>query len=469
MRREKKLVINTLTLSLGRFLPKLMAFITLPILTGCLTKKEYGQYDLIATLVMLLIPIATLQIQSAAFRFLIDCRNDKKSSSEIISNIFVVTIPITLIACFIVQFFFVDFGSYVRILIAIYFFMDTVHLTIAQITRGLGDNKSYSISAILLSVIYTISIVVSVYLSRTGLLGVIFSMVLAQVIGTIYLIARIDFFSYLSISNISYKKVKELLMYSWPMVPNNLSTWILKLSDRLVITAFLGLEANAVYAVSNKIPNVLSIAQSVMVMAWQENASIAVGDSDASDYYTAMLDRVYSFIFGCTAILIAATPILFRILIRGNYSEAYYQMPVLILAMFFFTMSSFFGGIYIAHKKSTNVGISTMAAALINLLIDFALVNVIGIWAGSISTLVAYMLLYYYRMFNCQHFQRVHVNFKKQLIQIVILIVLLINCFMRSFILNIVNAVLSVLLFSYYNQDLVKGFMRIVKKRIKEN
>ncbi len=77
MSREKELVKNTFILGLGRFLPKLVQIITLPVITACLTKNEYGTYDLIATLVMLLMPIATLQIQSAAFRFLIDCRGDK--------------------------------------------------------------------------------------------------------------------------------------------------------------------------------------------------------------------------------------------------------------------------------------------------------------------------------------------------------------------------------------------------------
>ena len=76
MSREKELVKNTAILSIGRFLPKLFSSFTLPVLTLYLSKKEYGTYDLIGTIVMLAIPVATLQIQSAAFRFLLDCRND---------------------------------------------------------------------------------------------------------------------------------------------------------------------------------------------------------------------------------------------------------------------------------------------------------------------------------------------------------------------------------------------------------
>ncbi len=469
MSREKELVKNTFVLSLGKFLPKLASFITLPILTACLTKAEYGTYDLISTLVMMVIPIATLQIQSAAFRFLIDCRGDKERSSEIISNIFVVTIPISIIASIFIQFFFPGLDMAIRIMISLYLFLDTVHLAVAQITRGLGNNRAYSLAAIFVSATTVPILVILIYKLQTGLLGVTISLVVSQLVGTLYLIKKTNLFTYIDPSKVSGRQIKDMLAYSWPMVPNNLSTWVLKLSDRLVITGFLGVEANAVYAVANKIPNMLSIAQSIMVMAWQENASIAAKDTDADKYYTKMLDRTFNLMFGCTALLIAATPILFRLLVRGDYAQAYYQMPVLILAMFFFVMSSYFGGIYIAHKKTVNVGVSTMVAAVINLAIDLAFVNIIGIWAGSVSTLTAYFVLYVYRMLNCQKFQKVEVNYKKQIVQIAIMILLLISCFMQKTVLNCVNIVLAIILFWAFNREIVEAafasLLKIARKR----
>ena len=465
MSREKELVKNTLVLSIGRYMPKVFAIITLPILTAYLTKREYGTYDLITTLVMLAIPIATLQIQSAAFRFLIDCRGDRDRSSEIVTNIFVVTIPISFIVSIIVQFFFSEWNAYIRILIAAYFFLDTIHLTIGQITRGIGNNKAYSASAIISSATSMITIVVTVLCMRIGLLGVSISLVLSQIACIIYLIKKIDFFSYLSRNKISIQCVKDLLAYSWPMVPNNLSAWVLKLSDRLVITGFIGVEANAVYAVANKIPTFLSTAQMILVLAWQENASIAVNDVDADRYYTKMLDRIFCLMFGCTVLLIAATPILFRLLIRGDYAEAYYQIPILILAMFFCVISSFFGGIYIAHKRTINVGITTMVAAGINLAIDLMFVNLIGIWAASISTLVSYIVLYVYRAFNTQTFQKIHINYRKQILMIVIMIVLLISCFIQKPVLNTINIAAAIILSYVFNKDLVKKvFVRATGK-----
>lgn len=463
MSREKELAKNTIILSIGKLLPKFMTFITLPILTAQLSKAEYGAYDLISTLIMLVIPIATLQIQSAAFRFLIDCRKDKEASTLIITNIFVVTIPISLLASILVQFWFLDYSVPVRICIAAYLFFDTFFLTLGQIVRGVGKNKVYSSAAIVLSVINMVAIVCTVQFAHAGLFGVLVSLLLANIAGSVYLFFYARVFSFVDPTVISLSKIRELLSYSWPMVPNNLSNWVLKLSDRLVITAVLGVEANAVYAVANKIPNLLSIAQSVLVMAWQENASIAAKDDDAEIYYSNMLDTVFSLMFGCTALLIAGTPIMFAVLIRGDYTEAYYQMPVLILAMFFFVVSSYFGGIYVAHKRTKSVGISTMAAAAINLAIDLVFVRSMGIWAGSLSTLCAYVVLYFYRLIDCQKFQPLKVNILKQGSQIVLMIVMLVFCFCQNMVFNVINFLLGVALFFYFNKNMLLLSLKTLK------
>lgn len=466
MSREKELVKNTLILSMGKFLPKFAAIITLPILSGCFTKTEYGMYDLITTLVMLVLPIATLQIQSAAFRFLIDTRGDKDKSTIIITNIFAVTVPISLIVSIIVQFFFWTLSVPIRIWIAVYLFIDTIFLSLCQIARGLGENKDYSIGAILVSLINMIGVVLTVWLGEWGLIGVLVSLSVANVIASVFVSFKIHVWRFIDLSKTSSQTVKQLLAYSWPMVPNNLSNWVLKLSDRFVITGFLGIEANATYGIANRIPNLLSIAQSVLVMAWHENASMAAKDTDKKEYYSKMLERMFNLMFGCTVLLVAATPVIFKVLIRGDYGDAYYQMPMLILGMFFFVMSSFFGGIYVAYKKTVNVGISTIIAAGINLIVDFALITFVGIWAGSISTLVSYVVLYYYRMFNCQTFQPLIINYKKQTIQIGIMIIMLTMCFYRMIVLDIINVLAGLALFALFNREVIKSGKTLIKSKL---
>lgn len=465
MSREKELAKNTIILSIGKFLPRVLTLVTLPILTGNLTKKEFGIYDLISTLIMLLIPISTLQIQSAAFRFLIDCRNKTNESKKIISNIvFVTLIGMCFVAIIIVSPI-LNYDFSIRVALAVYFICDGLYVTFSQISRGLGDNKAYTISSIVLSVVSCLGIVYVLCFWKQGLLGVIYIHALSNALASIVLLYKDKIYAYIHWAEVSKSTLKKLLSYSWPMVPNNLSSWILKLSDRLVITAVLGLEANAVYAAANKVPNLLSIAQTVLIMAWQENASIAVEDNDSSEYYSKMFDKIFSMVIGGTALLVGCTPFLFRILIKGQYEEAYYQMPLLILGMFFCCMSSFQGGIYIAHKKTFNVGVTTMIAAAVNLLIDVVLVNVLGITAGSISTLVAYFLLYIYRQIDVQKIQKIDFNVKKQILYIGLVILFLIICLLNNSIFNVINVFVSIIFCCSVNKESMKNILNKVVKR----
>ena len=462
MSREKDFAKNTVILGLGRFLPKLVSLVTLPIVTANLTKAEYGVYDLLVTLVSLLIPVATLQIQSAAFRFLIDHRKDEQRKGEIISGIYAVSAPIAAIISVGIAIYFEDVSMTSRVLIGLYFLLDTFYQTTSQCIRGLGANKDYAIASVLVSVIDGVGIVLGVQLAKRGLEGVLLAVVIAHFVATVFMMLRTNVFRYLRITQVKGAAIKEMLAYSWPMVPNNLSTWVLKLSDRLVITAFLGIEANAVYAVANKIPNLLNIAQQVMVMAWHENASIAVKDPDADKYYSSMFDRIFCLLVGCTAILIACTPIMFWLLIRGDYDDAYIQIPILIMGTFFFTISSFQGGIYIAHKRTKNVGVTTMVAAAINLIIDLLFVNVIGVTAGSVSTLTAYFVLFVYRAIDVKKFQPIRYNVRKIIGLLAIIAAMLILCSLRIMWVDVLNIVMGILIFYIINRTFIKGVLNKV-------
>ena len=74
MNREKQLIKNTAIITIGKICTQMISFFLLPLYTAILTAEEYGIVDLLNTLVSLLIPIITFQIEQALFRYLIDAR-----------------------------------------------------------------------------------------------------------------------------------------------------------------------------------------------------------------------------------------------------------------------------------------------------------------------------------------------------------------------------------------------------------
>lgn len=465
MNREKALAKNTFIIAIGTFLPKFSSIITLPIITGGLTKAEMGTYDLISTLVSLFLPVATLQIQSAAFRFLLDVREDEKETKRIITNIISFILPTSLIALTILYLCLGYVSPVIRWLICFYFFLDILMLSTQQIVRGLSNNKLYSASSVTIAFSNMLLIVLTIFVGKQGLVGVLVSITIATTIGLILLLVKGHILSRIDFSLLSKKTLLEMLSYSWPMIPNSLSNWVLSFSDRAVLTAFMGLEANAIYSVANKIPALFTTVQGTFVFAWQENASLASKDADADTYYAEMFDSIFGILVGIMALLIAATPILFWLLIRGDYKEAYYQMPILFMGMLFSSMASFIGGIYVAHKKTRSVGVTTILAATCNLVIDLVFVHKIGIFSASISTLVSYVFLTIYRMVDVQKFQKVKFNTGRFCLLNALLVLMCTICWIDTVVLNVLNIILGCIIAVVVNRKIMKSILLTLKKK----
>lgn len=465
MSREKSLIKNTIVLSIGTVIPKFASFIVLPILTGYLTKTEYGTYDLITVLCSLFLPAVTLQIQTAAFRFLIEKKDDEDGKKTIITNILSFLMPVSIIAIIVL---FIVLNKYLlieKILIGLYFFADMIFCVCGQIARGLQKNKVYAEASIVCSMANLLFVIVLIYFFKMGFVGVLICMLFSSLIPSLVMIYQLKLWRYINFKFLDKKCLKELLKYSWPMVPNAMSMWVMNASDRIVVSYFLGIEANAIYAVAKKIPNIVTIAQSTFTMAWQESASLAANDKDSSEYYSKMFDVIFCMMTGIMVCILAAMPILFKILIRGNYESAYYQMPILVLGMFFYGLASYLGGIYVAVKETKSVGMTTFLAAIINLITSLLMIKGIGIYAASISTLISYIFLAIYRMKDIKKHVKIEYNLKKVICIFIILIIISVCSYSKKIYVYVFEVVISILVTVFLNRNLIFSVLKSVQNR----
>lgn len=473
MSREGKLAKNTIILAIGTFFPKVAIFITLPLLTAYLTQAEYGTYDLVLTLVSLLLPAATLQIQSAAFRFLMEVRSDEEGKKTIITNIYGFIVPVSMIALIILFSVMQSLSMPVRVAICTYFFCDIISNANKQIIRGLSDNIAYAISSFISAAGQIIMTFVLICVYQQGLLGGIVAMGVAELISAIYLLFAGKIYRYIRIGEISIAKIREMISYSWPMVPNTLSQWVMHASDRLVISIVLGVTANGIYAVAYKIPSILSFAQTTFNMAWQENATLTVNDEDVTKYYSSMFGVLFNVVTGGMAFLIGVTPMLFNLLIRGTYIEAYYQIPILFMAILFYCLSSFWGGIFVAYKETKAVATTTIVAAITNLAIDIITMRWIGLYAASISTLVSYIILCILRLMRVQKILIIKYNVKHMVFILALLTIECVFCLLQNVIFRIINFLFGLILLFTLNRPIilltVNKFKTVISKIFSKN
>lgn len=114
--------------------------------------------------------------------------------------------------------------------------------------------------------------------------------------------------------------------------------------------------------------------------------------------------------------IIAIMPFVFPVMVNQQYGNAYYQIPILLIAVIFQILVGLYSAIYIALKKSSTIARTTIAGAIINVLVNLALIRFIGLYAASISTLVSYASTALYRRIDIRKYIKIKVNVKNILL-----------------------------------------------------
>lgn len=467
MNKNKELVKNTIIIFIGKFCTQFITLLLLPLYTHFLSTEDYGYIDLIQTYLTFFIPLILLKIDAGIFRFLIDARKSEEEKNKIITNgifiMFVELIISTILFAVAVKIFSIKYS----ILIVMNLISLSVLTFLLQIVRGIGKNKQYSFSSIIAAIVtIVLNLIFLVGFHKNGKYVLIASLI-SNIICTIYLLIVNKILKNVKIKYIDKKLIKDLLKYSIPMIPNELSWWIVHVSDRTIISYALGVAANGIYSVSCKFSNILSSIFNIFNLSWQESAALHINDTDKDEFFSNVINKVFNlFICFCIGIL-ACLPFVFELLIKDSYREAYKYVPILLLANIFSVLIGLIGSIYVAKKMTKEVAKTTMIAAIINLTIDIALIKVIGIYAAAISTLVSYMLLSIYRYIDVQKYVKVKIPIKNIVVNSIIFILVVVLYLYNNIALNVINLLLCILYAIIVNKELLIEFKKVIGKKVK--
>ena len=468
MKKQKELIKNTIIIMIGKIFTQLISFLMLPLYTSYLITEEYGIVDLITNYVALLVPLFSLQLETAIFRFLIEVRNSDREKTKLISTnlILMLFFILLFVVLFLITNIFVSikYSIYILLIIAI----NMISSDFMQIARGLGRNIDYSISGVISGVTTIILNVIFIVFMKMGAKGMLLAILIANILNVIYLFARLKIYLFIKKDNYEKAIAKDMLKYSIPLIPNSISWWVMNVSDRTIISTVLGVAQNGIYAVSNKFPAILSSLFGMFNLSWSESASININDDDRNQFFSSVFNNVISFFGYIGLILLSVIPIIFSILVKGGYEDAYFYIPILLYASFFSLMAAQYGSIYIAKKETKKIAITTIVSALINILINVLLINKIGLYAASLSTVFSYMFIMIYRHCDTKKYVQIKYNIKDIFIISILAVITTFFYYQKMTLINILLIIINIIVFFVFNWKKIKKIVfSIISKIIK--
>ena len=466
---SKELVKNSLIILLGKGSTQFIVFLLLPLYTAVLTTEQYGVMDLITTYVTLLSPLISLQLENAIFRYLIDNRKDENNKRVyIMSSALTLGILLIIGLLSITAFTFcfkIKYGFYLALLVLI----TMISNYLLSIARGLGENIDYAKGSIIAGLTSVFLNLIFLLKFNMGVSGVFISQIISNFACSCYCFFKLDIINCIKLKNYDKKRVKELLKYSLPLVPNSVNWWIINASDKTIVSYFLGVSANGIYSVSNKFSAAFIAVYNIFNLSWSESASIHINDNpkDRDAFFSSTFNEMYKLFYFLSLLLISVLPFLFKILIDESYIEAYRYIPFLLFGSILNVIVGLLSGIYIAKKLTKEVATTSLFAAIINVITDFFLIRKIGIWAAILSTIIAFGSMTIYRIIDIRKYVNLKIDYKFLIFSFILFFVVTFIYLKNNFTLNIINVSMCLVFFVVFNKNMIKNLLSVLFKKIK--
>ena len=186
--------------------------------------------------------------------------------------------------------------------------------------------------------------------------------------------------------------------------------------------AMISAAALGIYTAAAKIPALINVMVTIFQQAWGISAVKEFESSNDRSYYSTVLRYLFLFISGACVFFVAIMKAFMTHYVGKDFIDAWHYVPLLLVSAVFAGVAGYFGSMYSALKKSVNNMLSTATAAVVNIVFNFLLIPSMGIWGAVIGTLIAYITIAFFRLFDVKRFVAIDIKWQTFLPTILILI-----------------------------------------------
>ena len=400
MNKYQTLAANTILMSAGTFGSKLLVFLMVRFYTGYLTPAEYGTADLITQTANLLIPLVSLDITDAVFRFAADRQGKRAEAFSV--GLRVITLGSAGLLLVIALLQGVPAVRAYGFLLASFVIASCCHALCAHFVRARGNTALFAAQGLFNTALFIGLNVLFLAVFHWGIRGYVLSTTAANLITTVLLIWKARLWRDVRPGPVRGLR-RQMPRYCVPLIPTAIFWWIMGVSDRYMVKWFLGSDANGIYAVAYKIPTILTILAAVFLDAWQLSA-IAESDGDRQArlrFFGRIWDAFASAVFLGAGGIIALSPLLIRLLAEEAYYDAWRYIPVLTLSMAA-AFSNFLGSVYVVTKRSAASFWTSLSGAGTNIVLNLWLIPRMGIQGAAVATFASCLVVFLIRLVNAR-------------------------------------------------------------------
>lgn len=393
-KESSKLLKNSTIYAIGDIIPRLMSFLTFPILTLYLTPEDYGIINYVNTFNSLLLILGFLSLNTYYLVHYYKQENEYKQKrllGTLSSFVTLINIVAIIVLCFIGYFApnlissKVSFYPYLFIGIFTNFF--TILTVLPSALYRVKENPlPLTVLNVLRCVIYAVCtvILVSNYEFRSkGVLTI--NLVITFTFSLLFLfMTKKDTIWCLDIS-----LIKKGLIFSLPLLPGTLAYFLISMSDRFFIERYLDLSQLGIYSTASTLAFIVNIITQGAYKAFEPYFFKIYGTNDFNDKFTKVFNYyTFAILFGCLCISLFSQEF-FRLFASEKYQTVYYYVPLIQIGVYFSSISLILATITTVQGRTKLNSIFTIIGGFVSVFINFTFMPLWGLSTACISSAIS--------------------------------------------------------------------------------
>ena len=410
MGKYRNLLLNTGVFATAQVATKLITFLLVPLYTSYLTTGEFGVTDMASTVITLSFPLLTLSISDAVLRFAID---DRDNAAGYVGCGLAVVLAGCLAAALASPLldlpFFGGLGAYKGFFVAA-FATNALQYFLGLVARANGHVKAIPVASAI-STFVTAGLAVAL-IAWAGMRadGYFISLIVGYASGVaVYLVADRDLMRQVR-AGLDTSRLRPMLSYAIPMIPNALFWWMGTSINRFFITGLLGIAASGLFAAASKIPNLVNTVCNIFQQAWQLSAFQEYREEGREAFFATIFKLFNGLIVVTSSLIVLAAPLLASLLLQREFYSGWTLIPPILLASYLNTMNTFYGTIFTTTMQTRHLFTSTVAGAVTCVVLTYLLLGQIGLPGAALAMCVSNAVVWAMRVRSAREFIRIEVN-----------------------------------------------------------
>lgn len=374
-----------------------LAIITTPIFTRIMTTDQVGMVNLYSSWYSMITVVSTLALTSGGFS--IALREFEKERDQYVSSVLSLT-SIVAIGLALVYSISITFWNDVTGLPTHLMVLLLVGLLVAPARDFWLSRQRFEYQYKLSG---TVTVLSAIFASSLAVAAVLYAnsigysdIASVRLLANYFIIYGVAFIIWLSIfwqgrCFYSSKYWRFSLQLSLPLIGYSIASQILSVSDRMMISKMVGNSAVGIYGT-------LYTVSSISLMVWTAiNASFVPYLYQNMENTKSKIKKLSMSMLGMYSLvailLVYLAPEIVRILATEEYYKGIYIMPPIAGGVYFIAVSNLYSNILVYLKRTNIIMISSVIAAVINVILNYIMIEAYGYMAAAYTTLLSYVVM----------------------------------------------------------------------------